>query len=62
MAILKRLDYIIKKTSSGEIQTQINKIVANLNQKQEVSTNKTGSGFITPCFFYFSEPAEPGDP
>ncbi len=45
MAILKRLDYIIKKTSSGEIQTQINKIVANLNQKQEVSTNKSGSGY-----------------
>lgn len=45
MAILKRLDYIIKKTSSGEIQTQINKIVANLNQKQEVETNKSGSGY-----------------
>lgn len=45
MAILKRLDYIIKKTSSGEIQTQINKIVTNLNQKQEVSTNKSGSGY-----------------
>lgn len=45
MAILKRLDYIIKKTSSGEIQTQINKIVANLNQKQEVEANKSGSGY-----------------
>lgn len=45
MAILKRLDYIIKKTSSGEIQTQINKIVTNLNQKQEVETNKSGSGY-----------------
>ncbi len=45
MAILKRLDYIIKKTSSGEIGAQINKIVANLNEKQEVSTNKSGSGY-----------------
>lgn len=45
MAILKRLDYIIKKTSSGEIGAQINKIVANLNQKQEVETNKSGSGY-----------------
>lgn len=45
MAILKRLDYIIKKTSSGEIGAQINKIVANLNQKQEVETNKSGSSY-----------------
>nr|DAU79966.1 MAG TPA: hypothetical protein [Caudoviricetes sp.] len=58
MAILKRLDYIIKKTSSGEIQTQINKIVANLNQKQEVSTNKTGSGYKISYYASVFDPRE----
>ena len=58
MAILKRLDYIIKKTSSGEIQTQINKIVANLNQKQEVSTNKAGSGYKISYYASVFDPRE----
>lgn len=42
MAILKRLDYIIKKDSAGEIATQLNSVVANLNQKQENAGNKIG--------------------
>ncbi len=58
MAILKRLDYIIKKTSSGEIQTQINKIVTNLNQKQEVSTNKSGSGYKISYYASVFDPRE----
>lgn len=58
MAILKRLDYIIKKTSSGEIQTQINKIVANLNQKQEVEANKTGSGYKISYYASVFDPRE----
>lgn len=52
MAILKKVDYLIKDTSSGEITTQLQSVITDLNSKQNLESNKIGGEFKV--FYYGS--------
>lgn len=56
MAILKKIDYLIKETSSGEIGAQLNSVISDLNAKQILETNKLGGDYKT---YYYGSVFDP---
>lgn len=56
MAILKRLDFIVKKSSTNEISTQLQKVVDELNKKQESGANKEESEYLIYFFGSLFDP------
>lgn len=58
MAILKRLDFIVKKSSKNGASTQLQKVVDELNKKQETQTNKEAGEYL---IYYFGSLFDPRD-
>ena len=58
MAVLKRLDFIVKKSSTNEISTQLQKVVDELNKKQESGANKEESEYL---IYFFGSLFDPRD-
>lgn len=56
MAILKRLDFIVKKSSTNEASTQLQKVVDELNKRQELETNKEESEYLIYFFGSLFDP------
>lgn len=56
MAVLKRLDFIVKKSSTNEISTQLQKVVDELNKKQESGANKEESEYLIYFFGSLFDP------
>ena len=50
MALLKKIEYVIKDSSTAQISTQIASVTAQLNNTQNLSANKDGGEFKT---YYF---------
>lgn len=56
MAVLKRLDFIVKKSSTNEVSTQLQKVVDELNKKQESGANKEESEYLIYFFGSLFDP------
>lgn len=56
MAVLKRLDFIVKKSSKNDASTQLQKVVDELNKRQELEANKEGSEYL---IYYFGSLFDP---
>lgn len=56
MAVLKRLDFIVKKSSTNEASTQLQKVVDELNKKQESGANKEESEYLIYFFGSLFDP------
>lgn len=56
MAVLKRLDFIVKKSSKNDASTQLQKVVDELNKRQESGANKEESEYL---IYYFGSLFDP---
>lgn len=56
MAVLKRLDFIVKKSSTNEVSAQLQKVVDELNKKQESGANKEESEYLIYFFGSLFDP------
>lgn len=56
MAVLKRLDFIVKKSSTNEVSTQLQKVVDELNKRQESGANKEESEYLIYFFGSLFDP------
>lgn len=56
MAVLKRLDFIVKKSSQNEVSAQLQKVVDELNKKQESGANKEESEYLIYFFGSLFDP------
>ena len=56
MALLKKIEYVIKDSSTAQISTQIASVTAQLNNTQNLSANKDGGEFKT---YYFGALFDP---